>query len=173
MLEAYERDDIEKVIREYSHVLYRTCFLMLKSKQDAEDVVQETFYKYITVNPKLNDEEHKKAWLLKVSQNKCKNLLRFHRVHPAVSFEEVAQNLVASEKIEITELDEFFKIANLSFKYKSAVILYYIEEYSVEEVAHILGITKSAVKMRLKRAREILKETYEKNFEMEVNVNDF
>lgn len=172
MLETYEREDIEKTIRTYSHVLYRTCFLMLKSKQDAEDVMQETFMNYITSDKKFNDEEHKKAWLIKVSQNKCKNLLRFHRIHPYVPFEDVAENLVASEHIEMDELDEFIKIANLSYKYKSAVVLHYIEGYSVDEVASILNVSKSAVKMRLKRAREILKEVYEDNYLEEVKVND-
>lgn len=172
MLETYEREDIERTIRIYSHVLYRTCFLMLKSKQDAEDVMQETFMKYITCGTKFNDEEHKKAWLLKVSQNECRNLLRFHKVHPQVQFEEYAENLVASEHIEMNELDEFLKIANLSYKYKSAIVLHYIEGYNVEEVAEILSISKSAVKMRLKRARGILKEVYEENYLEEVRVND-
>ena len=162
-------NDMEQTINEYSDLLYRTCFLMLRNKQDAEDIMQETFIYYMTSNVGFVSEEHKKAWLLRVSQNKCKNLLRFHKMHAHTPYEELEETLPSNVRIENCEIDELFRIAELNYKYKSVVMLYYIEGYSVNEAAEILGIKPSAAKMRLKRAREILKTTYEKINEREVN----
>lgn len=165
------RNDIENVINEYSGLLYRTCFLMLRSKQDVEDVMQETFIKYMTAPCEFLSEAHKKSWLLKVSQNKCKNLLRFHKIHSYVQLEELEDFLPANEHVEKMEVEDFFDISNLNYKYKSVVMLYYIEGYSVGETANILGISNSAVKMRLKRAREILRMSIEEIDQKEVNCN--
>ncbi|SKA70431.1 RNA polymerase sigma-70 factor, ECF subfamily [Eubacterium uniforme] len=164
MMECRRFDDVEMVIREYGHTLFRNCFLMLNSKQDAEDVVQETFMKYFSTNIEFIDNEHRKAWLIKVSQNKCRDILRFNRRHTTIPLEKVVDELISGEYVEIDELNEFISIAKLGYKYKSVIMLHYIEGYSVEETAKILNISKSAVKMRLKRAREILKDTYEKKY---------
>ena len=69
---------LERVIENYSNMLYKICFLMLKNEQDTKDVLQETFLAYMTKRPHFHSEEHKKAWLIKVSQNKCREFLRFH-----------------------------------------------------------------------------------------------
>ncbi|MCR5630234.1 RNA polymerase sigma factor [Eubacterium sp.] len=150
--------DVEETINKYSDLLYKTSFLMLKNQQDSEDIVQETFIAYIKNNPELNDEEHKKAWLLKVAQNKCKNLLKSHKIRAYVPFDDVEEVIPGEEK-ELYEEDssELLAISNLSYKYKSVITLYYIENYSIEETAKILDISISAVKMRLKRGREKLK----------------
>ena len=150
--------DVEETINKYSDLLYKTSFLMLKNQQDSEDVVQETFIAYIKNNPELNDEEHKKAWLLKVAQNKCKNLLKSHKIRAYVPFEDV-EEVIPGEDEEIYKEDtvELLEISNLSYKYKSVITLYYIENYSIEETAKILDLSVSAVKMRLKRGREKLK----------------
>ncbi len=150
--------DVEETINKYSDLLYKTSFLMLKNQQDSEDIVQETFIAYIKNNPELNDEEHKKAWLLKVAQNKCKNLLKSHKIRAYVPFDDV-EEIIPGEEKELYEEDssELLAISNLSYKYKSVITLYYIENYSIEETAKILDISVSAVKMRLKRGREKLK----------------
>ena len=131
---------------------------MLKNQQDVEDVVQETFIAYIKNNPEFNDEEHKKAWLLKVAQNKCKNLLKSHKIRAYVPFDDV-EEVIPGEEEELYKEDtvELLEISNLSYKYKSVITLYYIENYSIEETARILDLSVSAVKMRLKRGREKLK----------------
>lgn len=150
--------DVEETINKYSDLLYKTSFLMLKNQQDSEDIVQETFIAYIKNNPELNDEEHKKAWLLKVAQNKCKNLLKSHKIRAYVPFDDV-EEVIPGEDEEIYKEDtvELLEISNLSYKYKSVITLYYIENYSIEETAKILDLSVSAVKMRLKRGREKLK----------------
>ena len=163
--------DLERTINEYSDMLYKICYIILKNENDVKDVLQETFIKYMTAPCEFLSEAHKKSWLLKVSQNKCKNLLRFHKIHSYVQLEELEDFLPANEHVEKMEVEDFFEISNLNYKYKSVVMLYYIEGYSVGETANILGISNSAVKMRLKRAREILRMSIEEIDQKEVNCN--
>ena len=87
-------EDIEPVIREYSDMLFRICFLILKNEQDVKDVLQETFIRYLTRKPVFQAEEQRKAWLIKVSQNKCKEFLRFHKRHSYTPLEEVDRKSV-------------------------------------------------------------------------------
>ena len=72
---------LERVIDDYSNILYKICFMISKNEQDTKDVLQDTFITYMTKSPEFHFEEHKKAWLIKVSQNKCREFLRFHKRH--------------------------------------------------------------------------------------------
>lgn len=163
-------EDIENTIRRYTNLLYRTSFFMLKNKADADDVVQDTFYRYMTTNISFNEEEHKKAWLLKVAQNRCRDLLRSHKIRAYIPYEEVEQSLVYKEGIEKKDIDDLIKIANLNYKYKSVIMLYYYEDYSIDEIANILEISVNAVKKRLQRARDKVKVAYEKKYGEDVKI---
>ena len=149
--------DLEQTINKYSDTLYKICFLILKDENDIKDVLQETFIKYMTKAPDFKSEEHKKAWLIKVSQNKCREFLRFHKRHAAVPLDEVEKSISVTDGMDTYTTSILSLIWNLKYKLKSVVILYYIEGYSVKEVAQILGISESAVKKRLERARKELK----------------
>ena len=157
MIRKVADTDLEQTIDEYSDMLYKICFLILKNENDVKDVLQETFIKYMTKSPDFKSEDHKKAWLIKVSQNKCKEFLRFHKRHAAVPLDEVEESISVTEGMDAYTTSIVGLIWNLKYKLKSVVILYYIEGYSVKEVAQILGISESAVKKRLERARKELK----------------
>ena len=150
-------EEVEQTIIEYSDLLYKICFLILKDYSDVQDVLQETFIKYMTKSPDFESEDHKKAWLIKVSQNKCKEFLRFHKRHAAVPLEEVEESFSVTDGMDTDTSNILSLIWNLKYKLKSVVILYYIEGYKVNEVARILGISESAVKKRLERARKELR----------------
>ena len=150
-------EEVEQTIIEYSDLLYKICFLILKDDSDVQDVLQETFIKYMTKSPDFESENHKKAWLIKVSQNKCKEFLRFHKKHAAVPLEEVEESFSVTDGMDTDTSNILSLIWNLKYKLKSVVILYYIEGYKVNEVARILGISESAVKKRLERARKELR----------------
>ncbi|MBQ8412225.1 MAG: sigma-70 family RNA polymerase sigma factor [Lachnospiraceae bacterium] len=150
--------DLEKTILEYSDFLFRICFLILKNEQDVGDVIQETFIQYMRKNPEFNNEEHKKAWLIKVAQNKCKDFLRFHKKHSCVPLDEVEEWLVDSTEATPSHKAQLEVIWELDYKLRSVVVLYYIEGYSIKETADMLGISEVACKKRLERARKKLKE---------------
>ena len=152
-----QNDELRLVINRYSSMLYKICFLILKNEQDTDDVLQETFLAYYTKKPAFNSEEHKKAWLIRVSQNKCREFLRFHKRHERVSLEEMEEKLMITDGLRGDERYLLSVIWNMDYKLKSVVILHYIEGYSTEETAVILKISSAAVRKRLQRAREELK----------------
>lgn len=150
--------DLENTILKYSDLLYRICFLILKNEQDVGDVIQETFIQYMKKHPDFESEEKKKAWLIKVSQNKCKDFLRFHKRHSYVPIDEVEDIVMGTSDVEPSHKVQLEEIWELDYKLKSVVILYYIEGYSIKETAQMLAISESACKKRLERARNKLKE---------------
>ena len=152
-------EDLEQTINKYSDTLYKICFLILKNENDIKDVLQETFIKYMTKAPDFKSEEHKKAWLIKVSQNKCREFLRFHKRHAAVPLDEVEKSISVTKGMDTASIELLGQIWNLNYKLKSVVILYYIEGYNIKEISQILNISESAVKKRLERARKELRMT--------------
>ena len=131
------------------------------------DVLQETFLTYYLKRPQFKSAEHRKAWLIKVSQNKCREFLRFHKRHATVSLESIDENACITKGLSDEEKDLLAMIWGLNYKLKSVVLLYYIEGYSVEETAGMLGLSVSATKKRLERARKQIKAEYEGGFAYE------
>ena len=145
--------DLEAVYNRYADMLYRLSLSHLGVVEDAEDAVHDVFEKYINTSPEFKDSEHEKAWFIRVTVNRCHDLLRKRskRNHEAI---EAAYD-IAHEDSE--EPDVFRVVHSLPEKYRSAIVLHYLEGYSVEETARLLRITVSAAKMRLARGREQLK----------------
>ena len=160
-------NDLEAVVNKYSDMLYKICFVILKDEHDVKDVLQETFLTYHTKKPTFAGEDHKKAWLIKVSQNKCREFLRFHKRHATVPLENVDETMLITNGLSGEESDLLSMVWNLNYKLKSVVILYYIEGYSIDETAKILSISSHAAKKRLERARNKLREEYEEGLAYE------
>lgn len=152
-------NDLEQTVQNYSDMLFRLCFMMVKNEHDTQDILQETFITYMRTNKHFESEEHKKAWLIKVSQNKCKDFLRFHKRHQHVPIESVEETLDLYQTFPLAEQVEFDFIWNLDVKYRSVILLHYMEGYSMEEVAKMLNITLAAARKRLQRARAELKKS--------------
>lgn len=149
--------DLEKEFEikyeDYGRMLYRIAYLYTGNPSDAEDILQDVFMKYLSGKYRFRNPEHEKAWFIRVTQNKSLDLLK-RKGRKNVSFDEI--NELAYEK-DTYSADILKRVMTLPEKYKSSVILYYYDGYCVDEIAAILKISKSAVKMRLKRSREILK----------------
>ena len=146
--------DFHNKYKEYGEMLYRIAFVLLGNTDDTEDILQEVFITFLYNSPEFKTKEHEKAWLIRITQNKCINLLKSSS-KKSVSIDEL-QFPTYSENNE-EKIDIVKNILSLPHKYKTAVILYYYNDYSVEEIAKILKISKSAVKKRLQRGRDILK----------------
>ena len=148
-----------EAVEKYGDMLYRISLLVLKNTADAEDAVQETFIKYFTKAPEFTDAEHEKAWLITVATNGCRDMLRYRSRHETES-EEVL-NTYAVEKSDSGILEALME---LSDKYRIIMILFYVEQYKIDEIADITGVSVSAVKMRLSRGRKLLEEKYRKEY---------
>lgn len=145
--------EFESKYTDYGRMLFRTAYLYVGNSADAEDILQEVFMKYLSGKYRFKDSEHEKAWFIRVTQNKALDFLK-RKGRKNVSLDEI--NELTYEK-DTYSADVLNKVMALPEKYKSIVMLYYYDGYSVDEIAAILKISKSAVKMRLKRSREILK----------------
>ena len=135
----------------YGPMAYRLAMVYLGCSADAEDIVQEAFIRLLYRAPAFADGEHQKRWLLRVTVNLCRNQLKgFWRKRTAAL--ELDLGAEHPESLGVLET-----IIALPEKYKAPILLHYCEGYSVAEVGDILRLGQSAVKMRLKRGRELLK----------------
>lgn len=145
-------DNFSQKYNLYSDMLCKICMIYLGNKDDAEEAIQESFLKLIYKSPQFVNVEHEKAWLIRVTINVCKDMLRSIWHKQVVKMDEIEKYYDNSNEIHI--IDEIIKLPS---KYKDAIYLYYFEDYSVKNISEILKITESAVKMRLKRGRDSLK----------------
>ena len=153
------KTDFETIYDKYSSMLYRLALTHVQTKEDAEDVVHDVFAKYLEAAHKLKDDEHERAWLVRVTVNKCHDLIRKRKYRMHMSLDDIHE-LPKEEKALLP--DVFEVVATLPEKYKTVIVLHYLEGYSVEEISSMLRVSGSAVKMRLSRGRELLKNILEK-----------
>lgn len=166
---ARDRDEaVESLVREQARLVYRISYAVLRSRDDAEDAVQETFVRVLRYSRRLAGVSNPKAWLAqmawRVAIDKSKRQRRRNEVPletEAASAEEIvspdasAENALHDERIG-AELEKV--IAALPRKLREPLILSAIEEMSPREVSAVLGINESAVRSRVFRARQILRE---------------
>ena len=149
--------DARRVVKEYGNSLYRLCSVMTGNREDADDAVQECFLKYVEKAPEFNDSEHEKAWLIRVASNICKDILRKRKHQSFVSLDEIRNLSTSEDNAQILGM-----LVSLEEKYRIVIHLHYVEGYKAGEIASMLGITEAAVKKRLQRGRDALREIYEK-----------
>lgn len=150
-------EEIENTVNKYSNMLFRLCFTMLRNNQDAEDAVSDVFVKYISGNHKFSDEEHKKAWLISVATNRCRDMLKFYKIRRHLNLDDVAEYCGKDDYFEILS-----ELLTLPEKYRTVIHLHYVEGYKTAEIAKMLDISPSAVRKRLQYGRDKLKIEYGK-----------
>ncbi len=137
----------------YADMIYRLALVRTRNRSDAEDVLQEVFFRCLRRQPAFRDEEHQKAWLITAAINASKSLLtRADRRHG-----------VGAEALEFLSTEDdtddtvYTAVMGLPEKYRTAVHLFYYEGYSVEEIGRMMDTKPSTVKSHLYRAREALR----------------
>lgn len=149
--------DSENLIDKYGNMIYRIAIGYLKNKDDAEDIVQEVFIKYIEYmeNNMFNDEEHEKCWIIRVTVNLCCNHLKYQKNTALIVAE---QNLNTYLNLDEKENYILETIEKLEEKYRIIFDLFYLRDLKISEISKILNISEANVKVRLKRARDKLRE---------------
>lgn len=151
---------IEEIFRLYGDMLFRIALVMMKNTQDAEDIVSDTMLKYMMNKKEFRDEQHRKAWLIRVTVNACKNRLMFHRRHQHISLEQAVVACQNEPRMwQQEETDTLELLLTLPARYREVAMLYYVEGYKIREIAKMLKLTEGTVKKRLERARNHLKMT--------------
>ena len=144
----------DQVLRKYADTVTGVCIMRLQNWADAEDCFQNTFIKLFQKSPDFRDENHLKAWLIRVAINECKDHLRLRSRE--LSLEPALSRTVSHED----ERDVSWALLRTEPKYREVLYLYYCERYKVNEIAHILGKNPNTVKTLLKRGREQLRKNY-------------
>lgn len=146
--------DVNRAIDQYADMVWRVCMCHLQNRADAEDVFQNVFLKYMLKGKAFEDEEHKKAWLLRVAINACKDCQRSFFRRNVVSMDALGDRIVElpEEHREVLEA-----LRSLPAKYKDALYLHYYEGYTAAEIGEILGKKENTVYSLLSRGRELLK----------------
>lgn len=139
----------------YINTVFRVAFHYIKSSADAEDVTQNVFLKLLRQDKVFESDEYVRNWLIRVTLNECKNLVRT-RWWRHESYEDFAASLTFDKP---AHSDLFYAVMELPKRYRIPIYLYYYEEYSTQEIADILKVPKSTVCTQLKRGRELLKKS--------------
>lgn len=149
-------DAVEKALDLFGNDILRLAYSYMKNREDAEDVVQETLIRLMQSQLVFEDEQKEKAWLLTVASNLCcdqlKNADRRHNVAMPEGYEAAAPDNPEPD-IDNEVLQEVLRLPE---KYRSVIHLYYFEEYSIREIAGIVGKKEVTVRSLLKRGRERL-----------------
>ena len=141
---------LEETIEKYSNMVYRLAITRTGNSEEAQDVYQEVFLRLAKKMPEFQSEEHKKAWLIRVTINCSKTILNSSFIKHRTELDE---NL----SFETPERhDIYYAVLKLPIKYKTVVHLYYYENYSIKEISNILRTNENTIKSRLERARKQL-----------------
>ena len=145
----------EQVVRKYAQNVSSACMMRLQNWADAEDCFQNTFLKLYQKSPDFKNENHLKAWLLRVAINECKNCIRDNRRHLPL---DSALNLPDPSSEDDADLS--WALLKLKGDYREVVYLYYVERMKVRQIAEVLGKNQNTVKTLLSRGREKLRKIY-------------
>lgn len=158
----YKTPGAQVLYDRYAGMLYRLAYAVLHAQQDAEDAVAEVFVKWIARRPVFRDAEHERAWFVRVCVNQCRDFQRRRKIRAYTPLEQMSEILAGAASDTTGVIED---VLALPEKYKIVILLHYFEDFSVEEIAASLGLSVSAVKMRLSRARQLLKRSLEGNYE--------
>ena len=146
--------EFKRIIGLYSGTVFRTAMCYVKSKPDADDIMQDTFLKLYTYSGSFENDGHIKAWLIRVTANSCKNLLKSHWYRFSLPIES-AENIPAEQADGDYLLSVIMKLGR---KNRTVLYMHYFEGYSVKEIASLTGMTETAVTSQLYRGRNRLKQ---------------
>lgn len=147
--------DVKEIFsRQFKHV-YTTAIMYMKNPDDAEDIAQDVFVKYIRKRIKFKDEAHEKAWFIKVTVNRCKDVLRsYYRKN--VELGEIPEGIVNDNDNAVLHA-----LMSLPEKYREVLYAYYYEGYSTKEISRLLKRNESTIRTQMSVGRERLKKYLE------------
>ena len=146
--------EVNRAVEQYADTVRRICLVHLKNYADTEDIFQTVFVKYLLHTAPFASPEHERAWVIRVTINACKDLLRsvFHR--RTVPLEEVSELPAPPEEHRAV----LQAVQALPGAYRDVVYLHYYEGYTAPEIAGILGKNVNTIYTRLSRARGLLRQ---------------
>ena len=151
--------EAEEILDLHGNSILRLAVSYLHNKEDAEDILQETMIKFVTVRPNFETEAHRKAWLMRVASNLAKNRIDYNKVRDTM---ELNEEIAGEVQEDLDNGDEYKAIwdavMSLPVHQREAIHLFYQEGYSTSEIAILTGRREATVRSDLKRARDKLRE---------------
>lgn len=147
--------EVTWAIEQYSDTVRRLCMLHLKNHADTEDIFQTVFLKYALSSVVFEDEEHEKAWFIRVTLNACKDLLKSFFRSRTTSLDDIMERP--------TELPPDYRevleaVLSLPQKYRDVVYLHYYEDYTAPQISRMVGKNVNTIYTLLSRAKKMLRE---------------
>ena len=151
-------EEAARAIGQYGDMVRRLCLVHLKNPADTEDIFQNVFLKYVLSPVVFESPEHEKAWLIRVTINACRDLVKSFFRSRTVPLEELLDQPapLSEEHREVLEA-----VLALPRKYRDAVYLYYYEGYRAAEIGKLLGKNVNTVYTLLERSRKLLRDQLE------------
>jgi len=151
-------EKIKRAISKYAADLVRLAFTYVKNIADAEDAVQDVFLTYMLKRPKFENSKHEKAWLMRVTVNKCRDVLKsgWRRKRAAMPDDLAA---VPGEGSEILKA-----VLELEDRYRLPVYLHYFDGLPIEQIARVMNANPSTTGTWLSRGRKALRERLGEDF---------
>lgn len=155
------RLSVDEAFQKYGDRTFSAAFSVCRDRVDADDAVQDAFIKYYSMGLDYENEEHIRAWLIRVAVNRAKDIASSFWRKNKVAWEEYMDEL----PFETPEDRGLFEaVMRLPEKYRVAIHLFYYEEYAVGEIAKILRLREGTVKSQLNRGRKLLKNMLEEGW---------
>ena len=147
-------EEAGRAIEQYADMVRRICMIHLKNYEDAEDIFQTVFLKYVLRSEPFDSPEHEKAWIIRVTVNACRDLLKsFFRSRTVV----LDQLIEKPQDMPEDHSDILEAVLELPARFRDVVYLHYYEGYSAPEIGRILKKNTNTVYTLLARARQLLK----------------
>lgn len=151
--------EFEEKYQIYSQTIFNIAYGYTKNVQDSEDIVQNVFVKLILNQKVFKTSNDEKYWLVRVCINECINFVKSTHKKKIVLNDEIVLSSPNHQEESSGEITYYVSL--LPEKYKIPIILYYYDNFKVNEISEYLGISEAAVRKRLERARDIIKEKME------------
>jgi len=170
-----DQEAFEGIVDLFKDKIYRHCYRMVGNGHEAEDLAQETFLRAYRNISKYNSEYKFSTWIFRIATNLCIDRLRKKKpdyyldaevpgtdgatMYSQLQTDEPLPEQVVTENEQWNELQE--EIMKLPEKYRTAIVLKYVEDLSLEEISQIMDIPVPTVKTRIHRGREALKKVFQ------------
>lgn len=152
--------EYNKCYNMYFEMVYKICMLYFKNEKDVEDTVQDIFLKVILCDKNFLSDEHEKAWLIRITINRCKDLLRsYWKKKVEIGFD--TSNYMDESREEYKLRDIVFSLPQVQ---KITIYLYYYEGYLTKEISFILHRTESTIRGYLLKGRKTIKKLMEGDY---------
>ncbi len=147
-------EEAGRVIEQYADMVRRICMIHLKNYEDAEDIFQTVFLKYVLRSEPFDSPEHEKAWIIRVTVNACRDLLKSFFRSRTVALDQLIEK---PQDMPEDHSDILEAVLELPARFRDVVYLHYYEGYSAPEIGRILKKNTNTVYTLLARARQLLK----------------